>query len=308
MYPDFQVIATDVSAERLSYMEKLYHIETCPTLEESLKKGVDAALICTPPSSHVPVALSLVEEGVHVFIEKPLSNSLNNIDELLENARSANLTLLVGYCFRFHPGLKTVKEILGTGELGKVLLAQAEFGQYLPSWRPWQDYAKSYTAMTEFGGGIILDGSHEIDYLRWLVGEVKEISCFAGKLSALKVETIDVAGLLLKFSNGSIGMIHIDFVRRDYSRSCEIICENGSIKWNYQENSLKIYRQDNSQWEIYNNLTSNANDMYEAEMKHFIACINKKEIPLVNGVEGLKTLKVALAALESSEKGKVVRI
>lgn len=302
------MMATDISTERLSLMERKYHVKTCKTLEDGFKEGIDAAIVCTPPSSHIPIALTAIEEGAHVFIEKPLSHSLSNVEELLEKARSADLTTFVGYCFRFHPGLKIVKETLDSGDVGEVLLAQAEYGQYLPDWRPWQDYRQSYTAKKELGGGIILDGSHEIDYLRWLVDDVREAFSFAGKLSDLDVETEDAAGILLKFVKGAIGMIRLDFVRRDYSRSCELICQKGTIKWNYQDNSVKIYRQDERKWAIYNNLITDSNDMYIAEMKHFIACVLKEEVPLISGEEGLKALKIALAAKESAEKGNVVRI
>lgn len=308
MYPDFKITATDISTERLSLMKQKYHVKTYKTLEDGFKKRVDAAIICTPPSSHIPIALRAIEAGAHVFIEKPISHSLNKVGELLEEARSANLITFVGYCFRFHPGLKIVKKVLDSGDLGKVLLAQAEYGQYLPDWRPWQDYRQSYTAKKELGGGIILDGSHEIDYLRWLVGDVREVFSFAGKLSDLDVETEDAAGILLKFVKGTIGMIRLDFVRRDYSRSCELICQKGTIKWNYQDNSVKIYYQDKGRWEVHNNLVTNSNDMYIAEMKHFIACALKEKVPLITGEEGLKALRIALAAKGSAEKGKVVRI
>jgi len=307
-YPDFEIVATDISAERLSLMEKKYHIRTCKTLEEGFGTGIDAVIVCTPPSSHVPLSLRAIKNGAHVFIEKPISDSLSKIKELLEKAHSASLIISVGYCFRFHPGLRMVKQIVDAGELGEILLVQAEYGQYLPDWRPWQDYKQSYTAKKELGGGIILDGSHEIDYLRWLVGDIAQVFSFAGKLSDLDVETEDAAGILLKFARGTIGMIRLDFVRRDYSRSCELICQKGTLKWNFQEDIVRIYRQDKQNWEVHKNLMPDKNEMYVAEMKHFVASILAKEKPLVSGEEGLRTLKIALAIKESAERGRVVRI
>jgi predicted dehydrogenase len=307
MYHDFQIIATDTSTERLTLMKRKYHIKPCKTLEDGFKNEIDAAIVCTPPSSHIPIARMAIEKGAHVFIEKPLSNSLSNVEELLEKSRSANLIIFVGYCFRFHPGLRIMKEVLDSGDVGKVLLAQAEYGQYLPDWRPWQDYKQSYTAKKELGGGIILDGSHEIDYLRWLVGDITEVFSFAGKLSDLDVETEDAAGILLRFVKDAIGIIRLDFVRKDYSRSCELICQEGTIKWNFQDNLVKVFNRDKG-WKVHRNLIADTNDIYIAEMKHFIACTLGKEVPLINGEEGLKALRIALAAKESAEKGNVVRI
>lgn len=307
-YPDFRILATDVSKERLSLMEKQYHVKACKDVGEAFRSKIDAVLVCTPPALHVPVALNAVENKAHVFIEKPLSNSVEGIDKLLQKANSAGLVIFVGYVFRFHPGLKLVKRILGSGELGQVLLAHAEYGQYLPDWRPWQDYKQSYTAKKDLGGGIILDSSHEIDYLRWLVGDVDRVSAFAGKLSELEVETEDAAGILLRFNQGSIGMIRADFVRRDYSRSCELICQKGTIKWNYQEDVVKVYRHARKAWEEQNNLMPDKNEMYISEMKQFVACVLGKEKPLIDGADGLQTLKVALAVKKSVDNGTVVRV
>lgn len=307
LHPDFNVIATDVSTERLALMEEQYHVQTIKTLEDGFKKRIDAAIVCTPPSSHMPIAFAAIRKGAHVFVEKPISHSLVGVKEFIEEARSRNLVTFVGYCFRFHPGLRMVKQIVDSGELGRVLLAQAEYGQYLPTWRPWQDYKQSYTAKTELGGGIILDGSHEIDYLRWLVGNIKDVFSFTGKLSNLDVETEDAAGIVLRFVKGPIGLIRLDFVRKDYSRSCELICEKGTIKWNYQEDSVKVFRQDKD-WAVYSNLMLDKNEMYMAEMKHFIACLAGEETPLIDAEEGLETLRIALAVKESGEKGKVEAI
>lgn len=306
--PHSRIIATDTSDERLSLMRERYGIETCKTLAEGFIEQVDAVVICTPPNSHVLIALAAIHNNAHVFIEKPLSNSLSGVDQLLEMAYTSSRVVFVGYCFRFNAGLLAAKKLIDSGQLGRVLFANAEFGQYLPDWRPWQDYVRSYTAKKELGGGILLDGSHEIDYLRWLIGEVKRVSCFADKLSTLEVETDDTACLLLEFANSCLGMIHLDFVRRDYSRSCEIVCEKGTIKWNYQENTLKIFRQDTRRWETNVYLPSEADDMYIAEMSHFLACINKTEKPLIDVAEGLRTLKVVLAAVASSNKREVVQL
>ena len=129
MYPDFQIIATDTSAERLSLMEEKHNIQTTKNLEDGFKKNIDATIICTPPNSHIPLAITSIERGAHVFIEKPMSDSLNNVQRLLDKARSANLSVSVGYCFRFHPGLKAVKRVVDSGDVGRVEEAIADIGR-----------------------------------------------------------------------------------------------------------------------------------------------------------------------------------
>lgn len=303
-----KIIACDTNPERLALIKDKYDVqETYTELQEAMNQGIDAVLVCTQPSTHIPIALDAIDYKAHVFIEKPMSNNLDGVDELIKSASKDGLVICVGYNFRFHQGLKLVKDMLDRGEIGKILSARAEFGQYLPDWRPWQDYRQSYTAKKELGGGIILDGSHEIDYMRWLLGDAEEIFCFAGKISDLEVETEDVAGILMKFKSGAIGEIHLDFVRRDYSRTCEIIGEKGTIKWSYQDRFVKIYSVDAKKWKIFN-IKTDPTDMYLQEMQHFIDCVKTGEKTLIDGEDGKNTLEIALLAKKSAETKEVIEI
>lgn len=303
-----KIIACDKNPERLVLMKEKYDIqETYMELQEAIEQGIDAVLICTPPSTHIPIALKAIDYKAHVFIEKPMSNNLEGVDELIKRNLKNGLIICVGYNFRFHQGLKLVKAMVDRGELGKILSARAEFGQYLPDWRPWQDHRQSYTAKKDLGGGIILDGSHEIDYIRWLLGDVEEIFCFAGKISSLEVETEDVAEILLKFKSGVIGEIHLDFVRPGYSRTCQLIGEEGVIFWDYSGNFVRFYSSKSKKWNIFN-IDADTNNMYIKEMENFVNSICGIEKPLIDCGEGKKTLQLALAAKESAKSGKVVRL
>jgi len=303
-----EIIACDTNPERLALMKEKYDIqETYTELQKAMDRGIDAVLVCTPPSTHIPIALKAIDYKAHVFIEKPMSNSLDGVDELIKRASKNELIICVGYNFRFHQGLKLVKDMVDREEIGKILSARAEFGQYLPDWRPWQDFRQSYTAKKGLGGGIILDGSHEIDYMRWLLGDVKEIFCFAGKISNLDVETEDVAEILLKFKRGAIGEIHLDFVRPGYSRTCELIGEEGVIVWNYSEKFVKIYSSKTEKWDIFN-ISADTDDMYIEEMKNFVNSVRGIEKPLIDGNEGKKTLQLALAAKESAKSRRVLKL
>ena len=191
-----------------------------------LDYGFDAFIICTPPGSHVGYIAEAIKYNTHVFVEKPISNTLDGINEVINKAKEKNLVLQVGYQFRFHPGLILVKQLLDEGRIGKLLSIRTEFGYYLPYWHPQEDYRNLYTARL----GIILDASHEIHYVRWLAGsEVSEISCFAGHLSNLKTESEDIAEINLRFENNVIGNIHTDYIQRGYSRWCKLIGEEGKI-------------------------------------------------------------------------------
>lgn len=299
-----EIFVYDTDKTKMEKIKEKYGIKTSQ-LDDVLEK-VDGALVCTPPVTHVPIAEKVLDAGVNVFIEKPMSHTLAGVQDLILKAKKRGLILCVGYNFRFHPGLRLVKKIIEKNEIGRVLWGKAEAGQYLPDWRPWQDYRKSYTAKKEMGGGVILDGSHEIDYMRWLLGDVKEVFCFAGKISSLKVNVEDSADILLKHLKNILSNLHIDFVRRDYHRKCEIIGEDGTVVWDFPSGVVRLYLARDRKWHTaYKGCDWNR--MYIEEMKHFISCLEGKDKPLVDGEEGKRTLEIALAAKKSARSRKIVK-
>ena len=302
-----KIIAFDVNIKRLKLMEEKYQVESVSDLTEAFKYKVDGALICAPPSLHIEFANEVIKYNIPLFVEKPISHNLEGVDNLIKKAERKKLPVLVGYNLHFHPGLNLVKKLLGEKKIGKILSVREEFGQYLPDWRPWQDYRQSYTAKKNLGGGIILDGSHEIDYAYWFFGEVKEVFCFADKISRLEVETEDTAEILLKFETRIIANIHLDFLQRFYSRWCKIVGEKGTILWNYAKNSVRLYLAKTKKWQSFP-IKFEPNNMYLEEMKHFIRCISKEERPKVDGREAKKILKIALACKESAKKNRLIKI
>lgn len=301
------IIAFDTSKERLDVIKERYNVGTYDNIERCFEHDIDAVIVCTPPRTHIQIADQAIAHGAHVFIEKPISDRLDNLDELIEKATNNQKIILVGYCFRFSEGLKMINSLIDSGKFGRILSVKAEFGQYLPDWRPWQNYKQSYTAKKELGGGIILDGSHEIDYLYWLVGDVREVFCFADKISNLEVETEDTAEILLRFSNGAIGEIHLDFTQRAYSRNCKIIGEEGTLIWDFGEHKVSLYLADSKEWNIYD-VDADVNLMYIEEMKHFLQCIDGLSMPFIDAIQGKRVLEIALAAKESNENRTIIDI
>jgi predicted dehydrogenase len=295
-----EILVHDVDTERISYVEKTYQVKAYTNLDKALSNQIDALVLCIPPNLHIPLALKGIEHNAHLFIEKPLSHNLEGVDTVLEQAKTKGLVISVGYNLRFHPGLRLVKQFLNEGRIGKVLSAIVEWGQYLPDWHPWQDYREMYTAKKIMGGGIILDGSHELDYIRWLIGEVRDVCCFAGKISSLEVDTEDTAEIILKFDSGAMAGVHLDFIQRAYSRSCKLIGEDGIIVWDLPEDKVYIFSAKLGCWDEIK-VKADYNDTYVEEMRHFINCIKGDETPIVSGDTAKRVLEIALAAKESAE-------
>jgi predicted dehydrogenase len=260
----------------------------CDDLEKALSLRPEAALICSPPSAQMSIALAAAHAGCHLFIEKPISSSLEGMDDLISLARTRKLVTLIGYNLRFHPGLKLVKSLLDESRIGKVVSIRAEVGQYLPDWHPKEDYRRGYSARRNFGGGVLVDLIHELDYVRWLIGEIDQLKCFAGHLSGLEIETEDIAEILLQFETGTIGSIHLDYVQRSPTRTC--------IIWDYFENEVRLYEVNRPQWQVFHQTEFERNDMYMREMEHFLDCIRGYETPVVDLEDGARTLQLALTA------------
>src|SRR5439155_14868777 len=106
----------------------------------------------------------------HLFVEKPLSHSLQEVAELLSVVREKSLIGLVGYQLRFHPCIARLQAIVAEGLLGNIVAGRVESGEYLPGWHPYEDYRESYAARAELGGGVILSHIHEFDYLYGFFG------------------------------------------------------------------------------------------------------------------------------------------
>lgn len=288
--------ACDADRSRMDPMKAELGVSTFENYAEALDSfHPDVVFVCTPPVLHVEQATAAVLAGAHVFVEKPLSHSLNGIDRLQAVAREGGRVVQVGYNMRFHPGVRKLKELVEEGTLGNILWARAELGQYLPDWRPWQDYRKSYTARRELGGGIILDASHEIDYVLWMLGTPVEVMCMAGRTSRLEVDVEDCATILLRFAGGAQADIHLDFVQRTSTRSCKLAGELGSALWDLESDTVTVkWPGERPAKRI--SVTSGDNDTYLAELDAFFACLQEGRPPLVDLDQAARVVDICVRA------------
>jgi len=290
-----RLMACDPDPERIAGIEQPL-AGSFLDFSQALSTGKpDAVLICTPPVFHVDQALEALNAGAHVFIEKPLSDQLDKIDYLIEHSTQRGLVVQVGYNLRFNPGIRKLKELIDNGTIGKVLWSRLEVGQYLPDWRPWQDYRESYSARKDLGGGIILDASHEIDYAVWLFGKPVEVISMCGKVSGLDLDVEDCATVLLRFEGGAQVDIHLDCVQRSYTRCCKIVGEIGTLDWNYSSREIRIFRANPGAWTSVA-YDFDSNDTYIDEIKDFLICIERGQKPAVDLQQARLVLEIALTA------------
>jgi predicted dehydrogenase len=291
LFPDSKIDVFDSDPNRIKEIQDKYSINQVD--ENAINKKYDCILICTPPSTHIDIAIKGVKNGSNIFIEKPLSNSLNQLDNLLSLIEEKQCLVFVGFNLRFHKATNLIKEIIDSQKLGNLLHASAYFGQYLPDWRPWQDYRKNYTAQKNLGGGIIQDASHEIDYLRWLIGEPISIQSNYVNATFLEADTEAISNIIIQFEDNILAQIHLDFVRREYKRSLELLFENGIVDWDYSNSTVKVFDGIKKSWKTIT-FNESDNEMYLKEISHVVKCINDK-IPstIIDLNNGINTFKIS---------------
>jgi predicted dehydrogenase len=279
------------------------------TEKEALNWKPDVALITSPASLHVKNGLALAKQGTHLFIEKPLSNAFDGIDRLLSLADKHHLVLMVGYNFRFYKPLAIMQQVLRDGQIGRPLALRAEAGQYLPDWRPGQDYRQSVSASLALGGGALLELSHELDYARWLLGEVKTVSAKTAQLSDLDLDVEDMAEIILEFQTGAVGNVHLDMVQKPATRTCRIIGTKGTLTWDGASHRVRLFSADTTSWvDLHPAQSIDRNEMYIAELQHFFDCVRNNQAPIVSGEDGHRVLEIAFAAKRSSQKKRVIEL
>ncbi|MFZ0319338.1 MAG: Gfo/Idh/MocA family oxidoreductase [Candidatus Sulfotelmatobacter sp.] len=294
-----KLAAADTDAARLQTVKDELSVKGFADLGEGLRTfHPSVVFICTPPAFHIEQALCALRSGADVFIEKPLSNHLDGVAELKNEAQRLGRVVQVGYNLRFNPGIQALKRLVDEGVAGRILWGRAEVAQYLPDWRPWQDYRQSYTARHELGGGIILDASHEIDYMLWLLGPPRELTCMAGRVSALEVDVEDCATILIRLCSGAQADIHMDFAQTTSSRSCVVAGDRARVEWEHSKNQVCIMRP-RAEAEIID-YEFESNQMYVAEVQDFFSRVQERATTNRSLMEAELTLQVALAARTAS--------
>ena len=284
------------------------------SLDAALEFRPTIAVVANPATLHVDIALPLAEAGVALIIEKPLSDDLAGTDELVDVCHEYGTPLLVGYNLRFSPSLKYFRDQLHDFVVGKALSFRCEVGQFLPEWRPDTDYRDGVSAQMKLGGGVLLELSHELDYLTWIFGKVAWVMGHVSTQSDLEIDVEDSAALILGFkSEGGkkplVGSLGLDFIRQDTTRSCTVIGSNGSLRWNGLLGTVdKLSAQSNHEWETVYRYEQQRNDTYIRQWQHFLECVAGNEVPQVTIADGIEVLKIVEAARESSERGIKVQI
>lgn len=268
-------------------------------LDSALGRRPDAVIVANPTAVHLDVAIPAARAGCHLLIEKPVSDSMKRIEELEHAVEASGSRVLVGYQYRFHPGLRRVAEWIHSGAIGRVVTAAADYGEFLPAWHPWEDHRAGYSARADLGGGAILTLSHAVDNLLWILGPARLAASRTEVVPEIAADVESAATLHLDFDNGGSAITRMDYLRSPKVHRLDVVGTTGSIDWDEASGAATLRRSGSSQEEISPPPAGyDRNDMFLAELSHFMRVVRGEEESICGLRDGVKTLEILLRARE----------
>jgi len=253
------------------------------------------AIIANRNGEHVPTAIHLASKGIHLLIEKPLSDTLERTMELVAAVERNKITCRSALVLRQHPCLGHTEALLRSGVYGELYGAVTIMGSYLPNWRPSVDHGTTTSA----SAGVTLDMAHEFDYLDRLMGPFLEVQAQAGMVSDLRT-TEDWSDILYRTPK-AMGSIHLDFLSRRAIRKTRLTLELGSLVLDLIDHSLTFENEKGVSLVMRSAL--DMNDLYLNMLKEFEKDLVTGEGGTTDLFSSIRTLQAALACRESARTG-----
>ena len=271
-------------------------------LDQALAARPDAAFVCTPSSQHVEIAQRAADAGCHLFIEKPVSHTMDGVERLRATVASHGLVAMVGCQWRFHPCVRWLRDLLQADTLGRLGHAEIDYAEYLPDWHPYEDYRASYAARAELGGGVVLTQIHDYDLAWWLFGPPRAVTATGGRLSALEIDVEDTVDARL--DGGAVPVrVRQSIASRPPRRTIAVTGERGSVTIDLLKGEVTSDVAPAPAWADYRR-----NQMFVDEARHFQACLAGTAAPSVPLEDGIAVLRLALAVKDAIRTGRTVEI
>ncbi len=278
----------DIDRKKAQSLAKLHNITPYFEHKELLKQDLDAVSIVVPTTLHTKIALDAINSGTHLLVEKPIADTLDNADTMINAAHDAKVKLMVGHIERFNPAVLKLKEIIDLGLLGKVVsISSRRVGPFNPRIRDV---------------GIIMDlGVHDIDVISYLYGrKINEVYAIAGS----DIHTFeDHASILLRCDTNLSGMIETNWLTPNKIRKLTAIGIKGVAYLDYIKQTVEI---EDLEW--IRAAKVEPREPLKVELEHFVRAISNGHEVISNGETSRHALAVAISAIESYQKGKAVEI
>jgi UDP-N-acetyl-2-amino-2-deoxyglucuronate dehydrogenase len=264
---------------------------------------IDIVVSCTHPDVRAIHCTRAAETGRHIVIEKPVALSPAEVDQIREAVAKAGVKTVTSFVLRWHPQFVAVRQLIDDGVLGDLIYGEADY------WHPPRRVAPGspYMRKDVVGSSFLSGGCHAVDMLRWLGGEVREVSAFAApgkRVTSFEFDPVVVAAV--KLENGAVGKLS-SLMDGDspYRFNCRLIGDNGSIQ-NNKIFSSRHYPGALDYWTLPT-ITPNSGDVihhpFKAEIDHFIECIDNNVESHASIYDSGKTMSICFAIDESIASG-----
>ena len=289
--------------ERRSAIADRYGIaQAFCSLDEALESApFDAAVIATPAPTHVPFAIQLAEQGVHLMIEKPLSTSLDGVDDLVRVVRRQNVVAAVGYTQHAHPAIIQLRHLIAQGLVGDVRQIRVEIGQPLAVFRP--AYADVYFASHEQGGGALQDFlTHWYSVGDALAGPVTRICSDAAHLGLERVDVEDTVHSLTRHGT-AMGVYTCNLWQQPNDVVLTLCGDSGTVRVDYGQSRCSLMTEPDGEWQHFPVDVPDRDSIYIRQNSAFLDEIEGHGIAYCNLQAGIRTLRVNLASFTSARTG-----
>jgi UDP-N-acetylglucosamine 3-dehydrogenase len=312
-----EIVGTcDLVAAKAESLAKKTGIGRICTDYRELLPDVDAVWICTEPFNRVDIVTTAAKAGKHIFTEKPVALSLADADTMIAATRDAGVVYMLGYVLRFTQPYRLIRDTFASGELGN--LVSCWMRRFMP-WKPENWYADQNRS-----GGVMLDfGSHDVDWLRWIGGDVKTV--FGNTLQVGDGARADNHGAaIFLFRNGGMATVENSWSSCISESTLGIIGTEGAIVMGSDgtvrkrigaegqeqivdiEVATAVDPKGNIGAEDGEGTIRNVDQRNETIQQHFFRCVEEGIDPLTLAEDGRKTLQTVLALRESAAKGSAV--
>ncbi|WP_342433084.1 Gfo/Idh/MocA family oxidoreductase [Neobacillus sp. FSL H8-0543] len=310
------VAVCDINEDRVNEVAAKYQIAAYTNYEELLSSGVvDAVSVCTPNYLHAPISIAALNSGLHVLCEKPMATSKQEAEEMIAAAKDSGKKLMIGHNQRFVPSHQRARQLIASGEIGKIYSFRTAFGHGGPEgWSVEGKESWFFKKEKAFVGAMGDLGVHKTDLLRYLLGEeISEVGSFV-ETSAKDFATVDDnAVCVLKTESGIIGTLAASWAYVSKEDNSTIIYgEKAILRLEDDPTNSLVVQYANG--EVVNYQLGKIQSNEEGGqgntqvINHFVDAVIHNEEPAVPGVEGMKSLAVILAALQSNETKQIVKV
>ena len=272
--------------------------------EAVVRQDVDHVVICTPNKFHAEIATTAVENGKHVFCEKPLANTPTAAREMVKAASDNDVTLKVSGNLRYFDSVLKAKELVENGVIGDLHHIRGWIGN-----DGWQLSDSWFSNVDIIGGGTLLDnGAHLLDIYRWMMGEVENCVGFTSTLHHDVEPLEDNALALFEFRNGTYGFLHSSWTEWDEYMYMEIYGADGYVRVDNRYPTSRVVQGDRTGVQRIYDYSQLPPKSYDREMDHYIQAVKRDLQPIPSGYDGLRAVQMAYGVFKSADTGERINL